>query len=75
MLGLMDITQAALSLRSTDLSSQIQVAVAKKMLDMQKFQGASALQLLQGASQGVAKAGDAMVAAATGLGGTVDAYG
>jgi hypothetical protein len=74
-MGCMDITAAAIGLKSAELTSQVQVAVAKKMLDVQKLQGATALKLLQSASSGVAQAGDAMVAAATGLGGSVDAYG
>jgi hypothetical protein len=42
---------------------------------MERMQGAAAIQLLQSASAGAGKAGDAMVAAATGLGGAIDTYG
>ena len=75
MIRAMDISTAAIGLRNAEVASQVQVAVAKKVLDMQKFNGATVLKLLEGATAGVAQAGDALVAAATGLGGAVDTYG
>jgi hypothetical protein len=53
----------------------VQYAVAAKSMDVQRMEGAAAIELLQSASSGAGKAGDAMVAAATGLGGSVDVYG
>ncbi len=53
--------------------SQVQTAVAKKILDNQELQGNAAIQLLQKASETANTAGDALVAASTGLGGSIDA--
>ena len=55
--------------------SAVQMKVAKKILDMQEFQGNAAVQLIEAAAGTAAKAGDELVAAATGLGGNVDTYG
>ncbi len=62
-------------LKSAEMASKVQYAVARKMLDNQQMQGAAALKLLQAAGTGVAQAGDELVAAATGLGGQLDTYG
>jgi len=53
---------------------EIQIRVAKKILDSQKQSGQGALQLLEAASNGASKAGDQLTAAAIGLGGEVDTY-
>jgi len=71
----MDLTQAISGLQQANVTSQIQFAVARKVLDAQQANGASAIKLLQAATQGPSKAGDALVAAATGLGGEIDTYG
>ena len=71
----MDITSAISGLQQAKTLGAVQVAVAKKVLDSQRANGAAALQLLEAASGGVNQAGDALVAAATGLGGQVDTYG
>ena len=60
---------------SGGLNSTQALIVAAKTMDMERMQGAAAIQLLQAASSGAGKAGDAMVAAATGLGGNLDMYG
>jgi len=52
--------------------SQVQYAVAGKILDQQRSDGAAAVQLIQAATSGASRAGDQLVAAATGLGGTLD---
>ena len=70
----MDLVTAFTGMQQANLANQVQYAVAAKSMDMQRMQGAAAIQLLQSAS-GVAKGGDPMVAAATGLGGTLDTYG
>lgn len=53
---------------------QVQVAVAAKILNNERMQGAAAVKLIEAAAAGVNQAGDALVAAATGLGGTLDTY-
>jgi hypothetical protein len=70
----MDLVNAAVSFKQAEVASRVQYAVAGKILDAQAQNGAAALKLLEAASGGVAKAGDALVAAATGLGGAIDTY-
>lgn len=53
---------------------QVQMRVAKKMMDVQEMQGAAAVQLIEAAGRVATGAGDALVAAATGLGGSLDTY-
>jgi hypothetical protein len=69
------LTSGIVGLQQASLMSKIQVSVAKRVLDHQKMQGAAAVQLIEAASKGVAQAGDALVAAATGLGSQMDVYG
>lgn len=69
------LVSAAVGMQQAKIASQVQFAVARKMLDQQKFEGAAVVKLIQAATAGPAKAGDAMVAAATGLGGSIDTYG
>lgn len=71
----MDLTSAVVNFDQASTISSVQMAVAKKVLDMQKFSGTAAVQLIQAASQGINNAGDSLVAAATGLGGQIDTYG
>ena len=71
----MDLTTVVTNFQHAKLASAFQMRVARKVLDMQEFQGAAALKLLQVAGKTAAGAGDALVAAATGLGGAVDTYG
>jgi hypothetical protein len=52
--------------------SSVQYAVARKMLDNQEMQGAAMVKLINAAANGPAQAGDALAAAATGLGGELD---
>jgi hypothetical protein len=70
----MDLTSGIVNLQQAQTMAQIQMRVAKKVLDVQKFQGAAAIKLLEAASKGPNQAGDALVAAATGLGGEIDTY-
>jgi hypothetical protein len=70
----MDLTTGIVNFKQAELGSRIQYAVARKMLDNQEAQGAAAIKLLESAMQTGAKAGDSLVAAATGLGAQVDAY-
>ena len=70
----MDLTAAISGLQQAKTLSAVQMRVARKVLDMQEFQGSAAVKLIEAAGQTAARAGDALVAAATGLGGNVDAY-
>lgn len=70
----MDLTSAITGLDQAQTMSAIQISVARKILDMQQMQGDAAVKLIQAASQTAGNAGDALVAAATGLGGQVDNY-
>jgi hypothetical protein len=66
----MDLINGILAFKQSSLMSQVQMSVAKKMLDQQQMDGAAAIKLIQAA--GKCSAPDPMVAAATGLGGQVD---
>jgi hypothetical protein len=68
----MDLVSAVSGLQQASILAQVQYAVAGKVLDMQRFQGDAAIKLIQAASAGADQAGDALVAAATGLGGSLD---
>ena len=71
----MDLIRGFTNLQHAKTMSSVQMKVAKKVLDMQQMQGAAAVKLINAATQNVAKAGDALVAAATGLGGNLDTLG
>jgi hypothetical protein len=71
----MDLANSLSNLSRANTMSKVQVAVAKKVMDNQKMQGEAALQLLNAASAGTSRAGDELVAAATGLGSQIDTYG
>jgi hypothetical protein len=70
----MDLVSGITGFQQAGLMAKIQFAVARKMLDMQQMQGSAALKLVNAASANVNQAGDALVAAATGLGGEIDTY-
>lgn len=61
-------------MQQAKVMSQVQYAVAGKILDQQRSDGAAAVQLIQAATSGASAAGDQLVAAATGLGGTLDVH-
>lgn len=69
------LVSAAVGMQQARVASQVQFAVARKLLDAQQQQGAAVVKLLEAATTGPAKAGDALAAAATGLGGVLDVYG
>ena len=71
----MDLTTAAVNFQQGNTLAAVQISVARKLLDMQRLQGAAVVKLIEAAGQTATKAGDALVAAATGLGGSVDTYG
>ncbi|MGB7161167.1 MAG: putative motility protein [Tepidisphaeraceae bacterium] len=70
----MDLTAAVVNMKQAQVMGQVQMRVAKKMLDMQEMQGAAAVQRIEAAGRIAASAGDSLVAAATGLGGAIDTY-
>ena len=70
----MDLISAVTSMDQASTLGSVQMAVAKKILDMQNVQGDAAVKLIQAAGKSMNSAGDAMVAAATGLGGQLDTY-
>jgi hypothetical protein len=70
----MDLVSSITNLQSAQLSAAVQMRVAKKILDNEQMQGATAVKLIDAAASGVSRAGDELVAQATGLGGTLDTY-
>ena len=68
----MDLVSSVSGLQQAQVLSQVQYAVAGKILDQQRSDGAAAVQLIEAATAGANRAGDQLVAAATGLGGTLD---
>ena len=71
----MDLVGAISNLQTSKSIGQVQIRVAKKILDDQKLEGAAAIKLIQAATEGVSKAGDALAAQATGIGGLLDVQG
>jgi hypothetical protein len=71
----MDLTTAISDFQQAKVMGGIQTGVARKVLDMQEFQGAAVVKLIEAAGRTAAGAGDALVAAATGLGREIDTYG
>jgi hypothetical protein len=69
-----EITRGIIGMKQAQLTSQIQFSVARKVLDNQELQGNAAVKLIEAAGKTASQAGDALVAAATGLGGSVDTY-
>lgn len=70
----MDLTSAISGLQQAKTISAVQMRVAKKVLDIQEYQGSAAVKLIEAAAHVGARAGDELVAAATGLGGTLDTF-
>jgi len=70
----MDLVNSAIGLQQAQTMAEVQMRVARKILDNEQMQGDAAVKLIEAASQGAMKAGDSLVAAATGLGGCVDTY-
>jgi hypothetical protein len=70
----MDLVNAAVGFKQASVMAEVQMRVARKMLDIQQLQGNAAVKLIEAASKTTSQAGDELVAAATGLGGNVDTY-
>ncbi len=71
----MDLTAAVSDFQQAKAIAAVQMKGARKALDVQELQGAAAVKLIEAAGQTAAGAGDALVAAATGLGRSIDTYG
>jgi len=69
-----DLVNSAIQFKQAAVMSQVQYAVAAKMLNSQKQQGNAVLNMLNAAAVNVNNAGSQMVAAATGTGGSLDTY-
>lgn len=70
----MDLISAIIGLDQAKTISSVQIAVAAKMLDVDRSTGNAAVKLIQSAGQEVTSSGDALVAAATGLGSLLDTH-
>ncbi len=70
----MDMVASAINFKQAEIASRVQYAVAAKILNQQEQVGASVIKLIDAAGKGFAQAGDSLVAAATGLGGSLDTY-
>lgn len=71
----MDLINAISSLQTSKILGQVQLRVARKILDDQQLEGSAAVKLFEAASDGMSKAGDALAAEATGVGGLLDVQG
>ena len=71
----MKLTGAISNLKHAKVMGGVQMRVARKILDVQQYQGDAAVKLIEAAAQTAATAGDSLVAVATGLGGSLDVYG
>jgi hypothetical protein len=63
-----------LGLRQAQVMGQVQIAVARKIMDVSRPQGAAAVQMIEAAGEVQMQTGDDLVAAATGLGGRLDIH-
>lgn len=70
----MDLVSACSSVQQAKTAQAIQTSVARKTLDAQRQEGAGVLKMLAAASK-TSGGGDALAAAATGLGGSLDVTG
>ena len=68
----MDLVSAVTDFQRTATMSSVQMAVARKVLNAQRADGAAAIKLIQAATEGFEQAADNMTAAAMGLGGSID---
>jgi len=67
----MDLTAAITNFQQAKAMSGVQFRIARKILDMQEFEGAAAIKLIEAACKTAAGEG----AASIGLGGQIDTYG
>ena len=74
MKGQMDLVTSAIDFKQASTMAKVQYAVAGKILDQQRQNGAAVVNLINAANIGVNRSGDAMTVAATGLGGSLDMH-
>lgn len=67
----MDLVSLATNLQQAKVMGDVQILVARKILDSEQQQGDAAVKLIDAAEQGVNNAGNSLVAA-TGLGAQID---
>lgn len=70
----MDLTSALSGLQQSQVLGEVQIRVARMILDNEQSQGAAAVQLIQAAETGENSAGNAAIAAVTGLGAQIDTH-
>jgi hypothetical protein len=70
----MDLVNAIVTSQQENLTSQVQFAAARKVLDAEKQTGSAAIQLLNAASLSGEKSVDTLAVAASGVGGSLDTY-
>jgi len=70
----MDLISAITGWTRRRRSRRVQMSVARKVLDVQQFEGEAAVKLIQAASQTTSKAGDALRPAAHRTRGQMDTY-
>jgi hypothetical protein len=70
----MDLTAGIVNLKQAQVMGQVQMRVARKVMDANRLQGAALVRMIEAAGKVAADAGDELVAAATGLGGALDTY-
>ena len=68
----MDLVASAVNFKQASTMAKVQYAVAGKIMDTQRQVGAGVVNMINNATLGMNKAGDAMSVAATGLGGSLD---
>jgi hypothetical protein len=70
----MDLVNSIVNFDQANNMAKVQYAVAAKIMQTDRNEGNAAMQLVTAATNNFNQAGDAVVAAATGLGGNVDTY-
>jgi hypothetical protein len=70
----MDLVNSVVNFDQANNMAKVQYAVAAKIMQTDRDEGNAALQLVTAATDNFNQAGDAVVAAATGLGAGVDTY-
>ena len=68
----MDLVSAIVGMQQAKTLGEVQILVARKILDSEQESGAAADKLIEAATNGVDQAGNALVAATSGLGGQLD---
>ena len=67
----MDLTTAIIGMQQSKLVGEVQIRVARIILDTEQDQGNAAVKLIEAASSGINSSADAVSAATAGLGGQI----